>query len=103
MLVFNGNCPAMKANVEAKRRQRRKNNHVEALKCMDEGDHPKPMEKMEQSITVEFFMALSLMKRCREKSMWSHPMKVMPSLVICNRLDFIMTEDSDLIINTNSF
>ena len=90
MLVFNGKCPAMKADVGAKRRQRRKNNRVEALKCMDEGDHPEAMEKMKQSITVEFSMAHALMKRCKGKkalTMWSHPMKVMPSLLICKRLE----------------
>ena len=68
VLVFDGKCPAMKVDVEAKRRQRRKNNRVEALKCMDEGDNPKAMEKMKQSITAEFSMALALMNRCREKS-----------------------------------
>ena len=48
MLVFDRKCPAMKADVGAKRRRRRENNRVEALKCMDEGDHhPKAMEKNE--------------------------------------------------------
>ena len=36
VLVFDGKCPAMKADVEAKCRQRIKNNRVEVLKCMDE-------------------------------------------------------------------
>ena len=34
VLVFDGKCPTMKAD------RGEKQNRVEALKCMDEGDHP---------------------------------------------------------------
>ena len=70
---------------------------------MDEGDHPEAMEKMKQSITVEFSMALTLMKRCREKHcnyvVSPYERDAQPTyLQNIGVIDFIMTEDSDLLV-----
>ena len=61
------------------------------------------MKKMQQSITVEFFMALALMKRCREKNFnyVLSPYKSDTQLTYLQQIgvtDFIMTEVLDLLV-----
>ena len=70
---------------------------------MDEGDHPKAMEKIKQSITVEFSMPHAMMKRCREKHfnyvVSPYENDAQPTyLQKIGVIDFIMTEDSDLLV-----
>ena len=103
VLVFNGKCPLMKKDVEPNRRQKRHENKVEALKLMDEGDHPKAMEAMKKSVTVSHDMAVALMKKCREKNFnyLISPYESDSQLTYLQKIDiiyFIMSEDSDLLV-----
>ena len=94
VLVFDGKCSLMKKDVES---------NVEALKLMDEGDHPKAMEAMKKSVTVSHDMAVALMKKCREKNFnyLISPYESDSQLTYLQKIDiidFIMSEDSDLLV-----
>ena len=99
VLVFDGKCPLMKKDAESNRRQKK----VEALKLMNEGDHPKAMEAMKKSVTVSHDMAVALMKKCREKNFnyLISPYESDSQLTYLQKIDiidFIMSEDSDLLV-----
>ena len=70
---------------------------------MDEGDHPKAMEAMKKSVTVSHDMAVALMKKCREKNFnyLISPYESDSQLTYLQKIDiidFIMSEDSDLLV-----
>ena len=93
----------MKKDVGSNRRQKRHDNKVEALRLIDERDHPKAMEAMKTSVTVSHDMAAALMKKCREKNFnyLVSPYGSDSQLTYLHKIgiiDFIMSEDSDLLV-----